>query len=97
MRDGSLEFMETEGEEKLKVLPYLISSDTKMGLELYLPPGTRIFGVSGKAIWHDLNSEGSIFKLRMGVLFHDMPREAREKWAQYVKHADSLLPFGNKD
>ena len=50
MRGGSLEFMETEGEEKLKVLPYIFSSERKMGLELYLPPGI-------KDIWRQWESD----------------------------------------
>ena len=88
MRDGSREFIETEGEEKLKAIPFLVSSERKMRLELYLPLGARIFGVSGKAIWYELNSEGSISKLRMGVVFHDMPRETRDKWVEFMETQD---------
>ena len=88
MRDGSLEFIETEGEEKLKAIPYLISPEKKMGLALYLPPGTRIFGVSGKAIWHELKSEDPISMLRMGVLFRHMSQEARDKWVKYMETRD---------
>jgi len=85
MRDGSLEFMETEGEEKVKVVPYLVSSEKKMRLELRIPPGTGRCVVRGKAIWYELNSEGPIFKLRMGVLFGHMPGETRDKWVEYME------------
>jgi len=85
MRDGSLEFMETEGEKKLKVLPYLVSSEKRMGLELHLPPGTGRYVVRGKAIWYELNSEGPIFKMKMGVLFGHIPGETRDKWVEYME------------
>ena len=85
MREGSLEFMETEGEKKLKVLPYLVSAEKRIGLALQLPPGTGRCVVRGKAIWYALNSEGSISKLKMGVLFGHMAGETRDKWAEYVE------------
>lgn len=91
MRDGSLKFIGTEGEEKLSVLPYLVSSEKKMRLEVHLPPGTRRFVIMGKAIWYELKSEGSTSKLEIGVLFTHMPREVRDEWIQYVKHLDFLL------
>jgi hypothetical protein len=85
MRDGSLEFMETGGEEKLKVLPYLVSSEKKMRLELHLLLGTRRFVVRGKAIWYELKSGDPISMLRMGVLFRHMPQEARDEWVEHLE------------
>ena len=85
MRDGSLEFMETGGEEKLKAIPYLVSSEKKMRLELHLPLGTRRFVVRGKAIWYELKSGDPISMLRMGVLFRHMPKEARDKWVEHLE------------
>jgi hypothetical protein len=85
MRDGSLEFRETEGEEKLKLLPYLVSTDKKMKLELHLPPGKRRLVVRGRAVWYELNSERSLSKLKMGVLFRDMPGETLDKWVEYME------------
>lgn len=85
MKDGVLEFSETGTKEKVKVLPYLVLSDKKIKVELKLPPGERGIVITGKPIWHELNSEGSISKLRMGVLFHDMPGETRDKWVEYME------------
>jgi hypothetical protein len=85
MRDGSLEFIETEGEEKLKAIPYLVSSEKKMRLELHLPLGTKGFVFRGKAIWYELKSEDPISMLRMGVLFRAMPQEARDRWVGYME------------
>ena len=93
MRGGVLEFSETEAMEKERVLPYLVLPEKDIKLEFNLPPGRNRIVITGKPIWHQLASEGSISKLKIGVLFTDMPRESREKWAQYVKHADFLLPF----
>lgn len=89
MRDGVLEFSETEATEKEKVLSYLVLSEKEIILELNLPPkGNRIV-IRGKSIWHKLTSGGSISKLKIGVLFTDMPREAIGNWVRYIKHADS--------
>ncbi len=84
MRDGALEFLETEGEEKVKVVPYLVSSEKKMRLELQMPPGLGRFSVKGKVIWYELNPEGPISKLKMGLLFGHMPGETRDKWVEYM-------------
>lgn len=85
IRDGALEFMETEGEEKVKVVPYLVSSEKKMSLELNLPPGMGRYVVRGKVIWYELNSGSAISKLRMGVLFDHMPGEVRDRWVKYTE------------
>lgn len=90
MRDGVLEFSETETMEKVKVLPYLILSEKDIKLEFNLPPERDRTVITGKPIWHEFTSGRSIFKLKIGILFTDMPREALDKWARYIKHADSI-------
>lgn len=85
MRDGALEFKETEGEEKVKVVPYLVSSEKKVRLGLNLPPGTGRCVVRGKVIWYELNSEGPISKLRMGVLFGHIPGETQDRLVEYME------------
>lgn len=95
MRDGSLEFMETEGGERVKVVPYLVCSEKKMRLELQMPPGLGRFSVKGKAIWYELNSEGPISKLKMGVLFGHMPGETRDKWVEYMETPVPSTPDNN--
>ena len=97
MKDGVVGFSETEARGKVRVLPYLVLAKKEIKAELKLPPNSTSVFITGKLIWYELASEESVSKLKMGVLFTDMPRKARDKWAQYIKHADSLLPFGNKD
>ncbi len=91
MRDGSLEFSETEAREKVRVLPYLVLSEKEIKLELKLPPEKKEIFIKGKPIWYELALEGSIFKIKIGVFFEDIPGEARNTWVQYIKHADFLL------
>jgi hypothetical protein len=90
MRDGVLEFSETEVVEKEKVLPYLVLSEKDIKLAFNLPPESNRIVITGKPIWHEFASGGSISKLKIGVLFMDMPGEARDIWAHYIKHAGSL-------
>jgi len=93
MRDGVSEFSETEAKEKVKVLPYLVLSDKEMKVELKLRPNRKRIVVTGKSIWYELALEGSISRLKIGVLFTDMPGEARDTWVQFIKHENSPLPF----
>jgi len=97
IKDGVLGFSETEARGKVRILPYLVLAKKEIKAELKLPPNSTSVFITGKLIWYELASEESVSKLKMGVLFTDRSREAREKWAQYVKQADSLLPFGYKD
>lgn len=93
MRDGVLEFSETEAKEKVKVLPYLVLSEKEIKVELKLPPNRKRTVITGKSIWYELTSEGPISTLKIGVLFTDMPGEARDTWVQFIKHENSPLPF----
>jgi hypothetical protein len=97
MKEGVLKFSETEAEEKVRVLPYLVLSEKEIEVDLKLPPNRNEIIFTGKPLWYELASEESVSKLKMGMLFTDMPRKARDKWGRYIKHADSLLPLGNED
>ena len=88
MRDGVLEFSETEGTEKEKVLSYLVLSEKAVKLEFNLSSRRNKTVLMGKPIWHELTSGESISKLRIRVLFKDMPRETLANWVRCVKHAD---------
>ena len=91
MKDGVLEFSETEATEKVKVLPYLILSEIYITLEFDLSPERNRIVITGKPIWHELASGESISTLKIGVFFTDVSREARDKWVQYIQDSDSLL------
>lgn len=96
MKDGVLEFSETEAREKVKVLPYLVLSEKEIKLELKLPPGKQGIVMTGEPIWYELASEGSISRLRVGVLFTGMPKEGQDKWAHYIRYSD-LRKAGNHE
>jgi len=85
MKDGVLGFSETEVREKVRVLPYLVLTKKEIKVELELPPKRNRIVITGKPVWYALALEGSISKLKIGVLFTDMPREARDKWVRYIK------------
>lgn len=54
VRDGVLEFSETDAREKVKVLSYLVLSEKEIKLELKLPPGEKGIVITGKPIWYEL-------------------------------------------
>jgi len=85
MKDGVLGFSETEAREKVRVLPYLVLTTKEIKVALKLPPKRNRIAITGKPVWYELASEESISKLKIGVLFTDMPREARDKWVRYIK------------
>ena len=89
VRHGVLEFSETEGTEKEKVLPYLVLSEKEIELELNLPPGGNKTHIMGKPIWYELTSGESTSRLKICVLFKAMPRKVLNNWLRYIKHADS--------
>lgn len=93
MIDGVLEFSETEAREKVRVLPYLVLTKKEIKVELELPPKRNRIVITGKPVWYELASEESASKLKIGVLFTDMPRKALDTWVQYIKDADFLLTF----
>ena len=88
MRDGVLEFSETEAAEKEKVLPYLVLSEKEIELELNLPPKGNKTLVMGKPIWYEFTSGESTSRLKICVLFKGMPREVLNNWLRHIKHAD---------
>jgi len=85
MKDGVLEFSETEVEEKIRVLPYLVLSEKEIEVDLKLPSKRNEIIFTGRSIWYELASGGSISKLKIGVLFTGMTGEARDTWVRYVK------------
>ena len=88
MRDGVLEFSETEAAEKEKVLPYLVLSEKEIELELNLPPKGNKTLVMGKPIWYEFTSGESTSRLKICILFKGMPREVLNNWLRHIKHAD---------
>jgi hypothetical protein len=90
MKDGVLEFSETEVMEKEKVLPYLVTSEKGITLAFNVPPKRKRIVITGRPIWHELASGESISRLKIGVLFTDMSGEARDIWAHYIRHAGFL-------
>ena len=92
-----LRFSETEAEEKLKVLPYLVSPEKEMRLELNVPPERKRVVMKGSPIWYEMNREGTMSKLKFGVLFTDMSREVRNTWVRYMERRNCLSYLGGKD
>jgi hypothetical protein len=90
MKDGVLEFSKTKAGGKVRVLPYLVSSGREIKVKLKLPPNSTSILIKGKLIWYELAREGPTVKLRMGVLFTDITREAQDQWVKYVEYAVSV-------
>jgi hypothetical protein len=84
LKNGSL--LIQEGEEPIKLIPFLVLNQKAVELDIEIPPeGERIRAI-GRVIWYDFGSRRTSYFFRVGIFLGKMGVKDRKKWEEFVKN-----------
>ncbi|MDY6843625.1 MAG: PilZ domain-containing protein [Thermodesulfobacteriota bacterium] len=83
LKNGSL--LVQEGEEPIKLIPYLVLNEKKLKLRVKIPPKGDEIKAIAEVAWYDFGSKGELYYFSAGVFLEEMESEDRKKWENFVK------------
>ncbi len=87
LRDGSL--LITQGEETIKLIPFLVLNEKLVGLDIKIPPKGETIKATGRIRWYDFGSRDKLYYFRAGIFLKEMEIEDRKKWKDFIKNVSS--------
>ena len=84
LKNGSL--LIQEGEEPIKLIPFLVLNEKMVGLDMKIPPEGENIGAIGRVIWCDFGSRGASYYFCVGIFLERMKVEDRIKWEEFIKN-----------
>ena len=84
LRNGSL--LIQEGEEPVKLIPFLVLNEKMVGLDMKIPPEGESIGAIGRVIWYDFGSRVASYYFCVGIFLEKMEVEDRRKWEEFIKN-----------
>jgi hypothetical protein len=90
LEGGVMTFSESKGERKVKVLPFLVMEEQQLELEIFLPSSREIMNALGRVIWSELETTGTAFHLKVGVLLEEMVPQGRDRWNIFIREVADL-------
>lgn len=88
LKDGSL--LVREGEECIKLIPYLVLSKKLVELEMTIPQKVEKIKAAGRIIWYDLGSMESSYYFQAGIVLEEMEDQDRKVWEEFVEKIAQL-------
>ena len=82
LKNGSL--LIREGEEPIKLIPFLVLNEKMVGLDMKIPPEGENIAAIGRVIWYDFGSRGASYFFSVGIFLEEMEVEDRKKWEEFV-------------
>lgn len=86
VQEGMMTFLESSGEKRVKVLPFLVMEEQQLELQVDLPSGREKVIASGRVVWSELKSTDKIYHVKIGVFLEEMAPGEREKWNHFIQH-----------
>jgi len=87
LKNGSL--LIQEGEEPIKVIPFLVLNEKMLELDIKIPPEGENIGAIGRVIWYDFGSRGASYYFCVGIFLEKMEVEDRRKWEEFIKNIEA--------
>jgi len=82
LKSGSL--LIKEGEEPVKLIPFLVLNEKMVELDMKIPPDGENIGAIGRVIWYDFGSRGASYYFCVGIFLEKMEVEDRRKWEEFI-------------
>ncbi|MBW2039750.1 MAG: PilZ domain-containing protein [Deltaproteobacteria bacterium] len=84
LKDGRL--LIQEGEEPIKLIPYLVLNEKMVELDIKTPPQGETIRAIGRVIWYDFGSRESLYYFKAGIFLEKMEMKDRKKWEEFVRN-----------
>jgi hypothetical protein len=82
LRNGSL--LIQQGEEAIKVIPFLVLSEKLVELVIKIPPRGERVRATGRVRWYDFGSRERSYYFRAGILLEKI--EDRKRWEDFIEN-----------
>jgi hypothetical protein len=83
LKNGSL--LIHQGQEAIKLIPFLVLSDKRMELDIEIPPKGERIKATGRVRWYDFGSREKSYYFKIGILLEKI--EDRKKWEDFIEKA----------
>jgi len=83
LKNGSL--LIQEGEEPIKLIPFLVLNEKMVGLDMKIPPEGENIGAIGRVIWYDFGPRRASYYFCVGIFLENIELEDRQKWEEFIK------------
>jgi hypothetical protein len=80
LKNGSL--LIHQGEEAIKLIPFLVLSDKLMELDIKIPPKGEKVKATGRVRWYDFGSKEKSYYFRVGILLEKI--EDKKRWEDFI-------------
>ena len=87
LKDGS--FLIQQGEETIKLIPFLVLNEKLVGLDIKIPPNGETIEATGRIRWCDFGSREELYYFRVGIFLEEMEVEDRKKWKDFIRKVSS--------
>lgn len=81
LKNGSL--LIHQGEEPIKLIPFLVLSDKLMELDIKIPPKGEGVKATGRVRWYDFGSKEKSYYFRVGILLEEI--EDKKRWENFIE------------
>jgi hypothetical protein len=82
LKNGSL--LIQQGEEAIKVIPFLVLSEKLVELDIKMPPKGERVRATGRVRWYDFGSREKSYYFRAGILLEKI--EDRKRWEDFIEN-----------
>jgi hypothetical protein len=89
LKNGSL--IIKEGEEPIKLIPFLVLNEKMVGLDMRIPPEGENIEAIARVIWYDFGSKGASYYFWAGIFLEKMEAEDRKKWEKFIRNIERFL------
>ncbi|MEW6377801.1 MAG: PilZ domain-containing protein [Thermodesulfobacteriota bacterium] len=83
LTNGSL--LIQEGEETIKLIPFLVLNEKLVELDIKIPPRGEKVRAIGRVRWYDFGSREKSYYFRTGIFMEEMEIEDRKRWEDFIK------------
>jgi hypothetical protein len=84
LKNGSL--LIQEGEETIKLIPFLVLNEKLVELDMKIPPRGEKVRAIGRVRWYDFGSREKSYYFRTGIFMEEMEIEDRKRWEDFIKN-----------
>ena len=86
VQEGVMTFSESNGRERVKVLPFLVMKEQQLELEIDLLSRQGKVLALGRVIWSELRMTNMLYHIKIGVFLEEIAPWERERWNHFIYH-----------
>ncbi len=86
VHEGVMTFSDSDGRERVKVVPFLVMEEQQLELEIDLLSGQGKVLALGRVIWSEIRMTNKMYHIKIGVFLEEIAPWERERWNHFIHH-----------